>query len=187
MLEQLFSSRTREKLLKLFLFNPDKRYYVREITRLIGERLNSVRRELANLENFDLIGTEDFERRKYYFLNKDFVLLKEMTDLFIKARLLWEKRIADKIIKYDGVKYLSLLGFFVNDQEAKTDMLLIGRINKKDLAAFVREVEKLTNQPLRYTHFTMNEYSYRQSMTDRFLYDLLNRQSIVLLNKLTKR
>ena len=71
MLEQLFSSRTREKLLNLFLFNQDKRFYVREITRVIGERLNSVRRELSNLEKFQLIKSESEERRKYYYLNQD--------------------------------------------------------------------------------------------------------------------
>ena len=55
MLEQLFGSRTRVKLLRLFLLNPEDKYYVREITRLVSEQINSVRRELSNLESLDLI------------------------------------------------------------------------------------------------------------------------------------
>ncbi|MCR4280087.1 MAG: winged helix-turn-helix domain-containing protein [Candidatus Komeilibacteria bacterium] len=187
MLEQLFSSRTREKLLKLFLFNPEKRYYVREITRLVDERLNSVRRELANLDKFNLIKSEDYDRRKYYYLNKKFVLLTELTNLFVKARLLWEQRIMTAAEKYEGLKYLSLLGFFVNDEQAKTDLLLIGRLTQKDLNAFIREIEKITMQPVRYTHFTTLEYNNRQSLTDKFLYDLLERKAIILLDKITKR
>ncbi len=186
MLEQLFSSRTREKLLNLFLFNQDKRFFVREITRIIGERLNSVRRELANLEKFQLVVSEEEDRRKYYSLNMDFILLPEMTSLFIKARLLWENKILESTKKYDGIRYLSLVGFFVDDDEAKTDIVIVGRINKTNLASFIREIEKITNQPLRYTHFTTKEYNYRNSMTDRFLYDLLERKSIVLINKLNK-
>ena len=46
MLEHLFGSRTRVKLLKIFLSNPDKDYFVRELTRKIKERINSARREL---------------------------------------------------------------------------------------------------------------------------------------------
>lgn len=184
MLEQLFSSRTREKLLNLFLFNQDKRFYVREITRVIGERLNSVRRELSNLEKFQLIKSESEERRKYYYLNQEFVLLSEMTNLFVKARLLWENRILEFTKKYDGIRYLSLVGFFVDDEEAKTDIVIVGRISKVELASFIREIEKITNQPLRYTHFTIKEYNYRHSMTDRFLYNLLESKAIVLIDKI---
>ena len=186
MLEQLFSSRTREKLLNLFLFNQEKRFYVREITRLIGERLNSVRHELDNLEKFNMVTSEFEDRRKYYQLNSDFILLPEITSLFIKARLLWESKILESTKKYDGIRYLSLVGFFVDDEEAKTDIVLVGKINKDNLATFIREVENITNQPLRYTHFTTKEYNYRHSMTDRFLYDLLERKAIILIDKLKK-
>lgn len=184
MLEQLFSSRTREKLLNLFLFNPDSRFYVREITRLIGERINSVRRELANLARLGLINSEEFDRRKYYYLNSEFILVTELTNLLIKARMLWEKRITDSTKKYGGIKYISLLGFFVNDQSAKSDILIIGKITKKDLAALIRDVERVTHQALRYTHFTIQEYNYRRSLTDKFLYELLESKSIVLINRL---
>jgi hypothetical protein len=45
MIEQLFGSKTRVKLLKLFFSNPNRSFYVREITRTIDEQINSVRRE----------------------------------------------------------------------------------------------------------------------------------------------
>ena len=52
--EKLFGSKTRAKLLKLFFENPEKSFYVREITRVIEEQINSVRRELLNLENIGM-------------------------------------------------------------------------------------------------------------------------------------
>ena len=65
-IEALFGSKTRVKLLNLFLTNPDKSFYVREITRLIDEQVNSVRRELKNLEEFKVVKstTEDRKRQK---------------------------------------------------------------------------------------------------------------------------
>src|SRR6266496_3682412 len=43
MIDALFGSKTRVKLLHLFLNNPGKSFYVREITRLIDESLSGVR------------------------------------------------------------------------------------------------------------------------------------------------
>ena len=45
-LEKLFGSKTRTKLLSLFFGNPERSFYVREMTRVIEEQINSVRREL---------------------------------------------------------------------------------------------------------------------------------------------
>jgi len=55
MLEKLFGSNARAKILKLFLLNPGKSYYIRQISRDLDLQLNSVRRELENLEDFGLL------------------------------------------------------------------------------------------------------------------------------------
>ena len=55
MFEQLFGSKTRVKLLSLFYNNPERPFYVREITRKIDEQINSVRRELQNLLNIGIV------------------------------------------------------------------------------------------------------------------------------------
>ncbi|MBO7664277.1 hypothetical protein J6S46_00220, partial [Candidatus Saccharibacteria bacterium] len=56
--EKLFGSKTRAKLLRLFFENPGKSFYVREMTRVIEEQINSVRRELLNLESIGIIKNE---------------------------------------------------------------------------------------------------------------------------------
>ena len=55
MLKKLLGSRTRINILKLFIFNPKKDYYVREIERLIKEPFDPVRRELIQLESIGLL------------------------------------------------------------------------------------------------------------------------------------
>ncbi len=63
MLDKLFGSKARVKILKLFLLNPNKKYYIRQLARDLKLQLNSVRRELENLEEFGLLvsatGIED--------------------------------------------------------------------------------------------------------------------------------
>ena len=67
-IEKLFGSKTRAKLLELFFSNVNKSYYVREITRVIDEQINSVRRELINLESIGVIKSETYDNKVYYFL-----------------------------------------------------------------------------------------------------------------------
>jgi hypothetical protein len=55
MLEKLFGSNTRVKILKLFLLHPEERYYIRQLARDLKSQVNSIRRELDNLENFGLL------------------------------------------------------------------------------------------------------------------------------------
>ena len=55
MVQKLFGSNTRVKLLKLFLFNPNEKYFVRELTRVLDEHINSIRRELENLLSMEII------------------------------------------------------------------------------------------------------------------------------------
>jgi len=50
MMEKLFTSRTRVKLLTLFLIESKKEFYVKELQRRIKENVTSVRRELENLK-----------------------------------------------------------------------------------------------------------------------------------------
>lgn len=55
MLGKLFGSNARVKILKLFLFHPEQKYYIRQIARDIKLQVNSVRRELDNLEKFGIL------------------------------------------------------------------------------------------------------------------------------------
>ena len=72
MIDSLFGSRTRVKLLHLFLSNPNKSFYVREITRLIDEQINSVRRELANMLEVGIITSDSADNKLYYSVNQKY-------------------------------------------------------------------------------------------------------------------
>jgi predicted transcriptional regulator len=71
-MEQLFGSKTRVKLLKLFTSSPNRSFYVREITRKIEEQINSVRRELANLLSLGIITSDSngTDNKLYYEVNQ---------------------------------------------------------------------------------------------------------------------
>src|ERR1700722_9196026 len=82
MIEQLFGSKTRVKLLQLFYSNPNRSFYVREITRKIDEQINSVRRELANLLNIGIILSDTTNNRLYYEVNQKYEFYDPLAAIF---------------------------------------------------------------------------------------------------------
>src|SRR6188472_2116739 len=81
-IEQLFGSKTRVKLLQLFCSNPNRSFYVREITRKIDEQINSVRRELANLLSIGIISSDTNNNRLYYEVNQEYEHYKALAAMF---------------------------------------------------------------------------------------------------------
>ena len=82
MIEQLFGSKTRVKLLQLFYTNPNRSFYVREITRKIDEQINSVRRELANLLSVGIIKSDANNNRLYYEVNQSYEFYAPLAMIF---------------------------------------------------------------------------------------------------------
>ncbi len=204
MLQKLFSSNTRVKLLKLFLFNPEKKFFVRELTRVLEEHLNSIRRELSNLEDIGFIRCveedknileklEDAElgkggkiQKKYYQVNKDFSYFEELKALFLKSEIISENEIRENIKNIEGVEYFILTGYFTNT-ESPTDILAVGTFNNDDVLNFVSELEKIVNRELNYTVMSEDEFTHRLNFVDKFLYKILECKKIVVKDTLSEK
>jgi DNA-binding transcriptional ArsR family regulator len=84
-LENLFSSTARVKILSLFLRHPQDQFYQREIERVTGQAIRAVQREVKRLQEIDLLVRSEEGNRVFYSLNPAFGLLDELTALFQKA------------------------------------------------------------------------------------------------------
>ncbi len=176
-MEKLFGSKTRAKLLALFFDGKDKSYYVREITRVISEQINSVRRELSNLESLGLVKNETYEGKVYYSANNKHPFARAISEMF--SRKIEVSR--DKTVRKSGwdeytkpVKnYLEAL--IVTNRapgQEGLDLLIIGDDRTKKLSHWAEVVEKKQGKPLNYMIMTKEDYLYRKSVKDRFISEI---------------
>jgi predicted transcriptional regulator len=184
MLEQLFSSRTRVKLLQIFLINPDNNYFIREIGRKIGEHINSVRRELKNLTNIGLVTSYSEKQKIYYKANKDFFLYPEIKALVFKAQVMMEQNFIKKLKKKGKIRFMALTGFFTGRSDSQTDILIVGSVNRNKFKRLIAQFQKNFDYDIHYTIMSMKEFQYRRDLTDRFLYDILENKKIVVIDKI---
>ncbi len=154
MIDTLFGSKTRVKLLYLFLNNPSRAFYVREITRRVEEQINSVRRELANMLSVGVIKSESdsVDNKLYYEVDQSYVHYQALKQIFanpnkhkkteveVDSTTHWDKRIK----KVNGVKALLLSGSFVSGALSKVDILVVGSPTKAQLKRFKPNLQKKT-------------------------------------------
>lgn len=198
MLEQLFGSKTRVRMLALFLHHPEEVFYVRELTRRINTQINAVRREIQNLERMGLviagIGKEEDTavkrpglKRKYYSANMSFPLIQEIRALFTKAYIMTEWKLPEQILKLGDIRYLAFMGMFAGQKQHPVDMFVVGYLEKDALRDLVQKVEKELGTEIRYTHMPPTEYQYRREMGDRFVQSILDTPKTVIVNTADER
>lgn len=191
MLSSLFGSPARVKILSAFLTKPDEKYYLRQLARDLELQVNSVRREIINLEEIGLIipidGETKAKEKKYYTINKGFLLFPEMKALFIKSQVLSTKEFAENVQKLYTPKLLILAGFFVEDVNSKTDILIVGKINKEKFIKTVRDLEVMIGREVNYTIMEEKEYLYRREVLDIFLNKIMEGQKIIVSDSLTEK
>ncbi|KKS34118.1 MAG: polymerase subunit beta protein [Parcubacteria group bacterium GW2011_GWC2_42_12] len=200
MLEKLFGSKTRVKILKLFLIHPLDKYYIRQLSRDLKLQLNSVRRELENLEGFGILTSDakdinhgetpaekkasaTGQEKKYYRANPNFVLFDEIKALIVKAQILYEKDFVRKLQAIGKIKLLVLTGIFVNNPNSLIDILLVGKINKIKLVKLIKELEIELGKEINFTVFNPQEFKYRRDITDIFLYGILEGRKLIVIDE----
>lgn len=193
MLEQLFGSKTRVKLLQLFLINAEEKYFVRELTRILNSQINAVRRELKNLEELGIIKEIDDKdslgksKRKFYQVDVKFVLYPELKSILQKAQFLIEKKFAKSLQKIGKVYYLALTGMFVGEKNVPIDLLVVGRLNKKKFEKLLKNFSKNFRREINYTLLDKEEFEYRRSVADRFIYNILDAEKIVMIDEILSK
>lgn len=187
MIEQLFGSKTRVKLLHLFYGNPNRSFYVREITRKIDEQINSVRRELSNLLSVGIIVSDNTNNRLYYEVNQKYEFYEPLLAIFGSgARSVAKTSKQDETDEWKALGKVDLVvytGQFTRDERSGIDLLLVGNVNKNALDKFIAELESKEGKELRYTVMSSGDFKYRKQIKDRFISSIMEAKKQVVLDK----
>lgn len=177
MVEQLFGSKTRVKLLQLFYSNPNRSFYVREITRKIGEQINSVRRELSNLLSIGIITSDNTNNKLYYEVNQKYEYYEPLQQIFgggIKTKRPAtissddEEPVHTDLKAVGRVELAVYTGQFTRDNTAGVDLLIVGDVNPNALQKYIEQLESQENKSIRYAVMSLPDFKYRQQIRDRF-------------------
>jgi predicted transcriptional regulator len=185
MLKAFFSSNTRIKLLKTFLLDLKGEFFIRELTRMLNEQINSVRRELNNLKKVGLLKCRSRNRKKYYYINHDFPILPELISIVHKCTDI-KQAVVKNLQKLGVIDFVLFSGQFLEKQKGaqSLDLFVVGDVEGEEVEQVVSlDFKNLKN--LKIAVMKKDDFLYRLKLNDKFIIDMLkDPDNIVAVNKL---
>lgn len=183
MFQDLITSKSRVKLLSLFLTYPSSMFHVRECVRRTGDEINAVRRELMYLEKKGILTKEQRANRIYYSLDKTYSFYYDLLAIGAKTIGLGDSILRNRI-KLGKIKFVMFTGHFVYKTKKKPediDVLVVGTIVLPELAIMIREEEARLGAEVNYTAMTEEEFVFRKKRNDPFIHDILSGSRVTLI------
>lgn len=187
-LESLFNSKTRVKVLKFLFRNYPVTVGVKDLARRIQEKLELVRKEMSDLNKMGLVKSAS---KNLYMLNAEFEFFDELRTLILKSSPAEKDRMVKRITGLGQIKLAVVSGVFLSGSksssaaDSEVDLFIVGNnINKEKLRLFLRALEAEVGKELRFGLMDKAEFEYRYGMFDRFVRVLLDSPHEKLINRL---
>jgi predicted nucleotidyltransferase len=181
-INRLFSSKIRTKLLDAFLSLPKARFYIRELERKINEEAKNISRELKNLESLGLLISEKQGNQKFYSVNEDFFLYSELKGIILKTTGVFGL-LKEALAKLKGIEVALIYGSYAAGKEIESsdvDLMIIGKPDLTELNIEISGLEDKLNREINYMCFDREEFEKRKKTKDTFISEILAEEKMIL-------
>lgn len=182
-MENLFISKVRVKLLKLFLTTTDPLLHVREIVRRTREEINAVRRELLRMEKVGVVSSEWRANRRLYHFRNDYIFYPQLLGFVVKSAGLGGEIIKNRS-RLGKIKYAMLATRFAKNKPSNTDdvdLLVVGQIVLPELQALIADEQARRESEINYSFMDEAEFNFRVKRRDPFILKVVLQPKIMLI------
>lgn len=182
-LDRLFSSKARVRILALFLLHPGARFHAQALAKSIGIRYSAVWKELVKLERAGILVSDNAGRIKYYSLEPRFPILNELRIIFLKTVWLGDA-IRQALSDQPNIYAVFIYGSFASgemDTSSDIDLMVLGEVDLGTMSPLIMRLEKELGRSINYAIFGKNDWHKRLQAGDPFLTNVLTSPRIMLL------
>lgn len=180
MLKTLFSSSIRADVLALLLNNPEQKYYIREIAKILKKNPSGIKRELDKLQEMGIVKSESVANLKYFQADRQSPLFSELKDLISKS--LGLPGALKRLLKANGIKTAFICGPYAAGEETHTVELVVVGSFTSPLLTGLQEIEKNFNKKINCTLINEEDFKIRKKK-DANLKRLLSEKRITLIGR----
>jgi hypothetical protein len=200
-LEKIFGSDAKVRLMRLFMFNPLSLFDLQDITAKTAVNIRVARKEVVNLQKIGLVkgrsfvreekikrGKKTVTRRKKSYgwsLDQKFEYLKPLQDFLVYMNPFRHQELVDKLKKVGNIKLLTISGVFIQEWDSRVDLFIVANnIKKNALESVIRSLETELGKELKYAALETDDFHYRLNMCDKLISDVLDFPHEKVINKL---
>jgi len=180
-IDEMFEKYKDWKLLRIFLKNPDRSFYTKELARQTEVGSGTVNIFLRNLYKDGLLKKEIIGNVHLYRLNDELTLVKQLK--ITNTLLEFEKhKVIDQLINNsETIISIILFGSHANgENDSKSDIdLLIFTKNKKINNTIITQLEEKLGKTISIITFTLPEWN-KLKQKDKIFYESILQNHIVL-------
>ena len=173
-LEHILSSRARAEIFRLLFGLEHRELHGRELARRSGLAIGTVRHELKNLENLDLIIARRDGNRLYYQANASHPLHREIHHLVLKTTGLVE--VLQEALSGSDVDLAFVFGSIARDEEqaeSDVDLMVVGRLGLRDLSSRLAPVSERIGREINPYILSVEEFIQRREKGEHFIVRVL--------------
>ena len=174
MLEKLFTSKARIRILE-YLFFHKKETYLREIAKDLGLSPSAIKREIDNLICLGLIN----KQKNKLSLNESKPFLEDIKKLFLKTDSIGYP--IKEALKKQDIKFILIFGSFAKgnyNSESDIDLLVIGNVKQQEIFRLLRPVEKSIGREINPIVWTPDEL--KKNKDKAFVKDIMKKNKIMI-------
>lgn len=186
-LAKLFGSKSRTKILEKFMIehatgNGKHGFFIRELCRDLDEQINSVRRELMNLEEIGVLRSREQDKKKFYFLDRNCQIFKELLDIFMKAydpvepieKFFKGKKSVELITVSDRIRNL-----LAEPSNQIVDIFIIGDVDRIEFNNFLERT--FFGRKIKYAIMSEADFIDRLEFNDKLVLSILSQKNTLYL------
>lgn len=180
---RITKSKTRRAILQFYFYNPEKKYYLRELERILNFPVQNIRRELLELEKSGIFKREKLGKQVYYFLNKNFPIFSELKKIISKT-IGVEAQLKAALTKISNIKTAFIFGSYAKEKEdslSDIDLMLIGSPDEDKLILKIIKIERQINREINYHVFSPADWKKKIKGKNSFLENILLQPKIFLI------
>ncbi len=182
--ETLFGSKTRARLLRLFILNPERSYSTEEIAEKAILLRGPLLREVRQLAKVKFVIERTKAGKPIFSVNPNFPFFNELQLLFVRPDSSVYDTMFKKLQAVGDVRLLLVSGIFLNYQKSKADMILVvNNPSRAKLKSAMGYIEAEIGKEIRFVLMNSEELQYRLNMMDRFLMEFLENPMREIVNK----
>jgi len=186
-LEKLFNSKIRPRILRIFFSNAGKDFSIKEVIKFSKSPKKTVETELNRLNKIGILKKKTQKRKRYYFLNEDFSFKDELEKIFLKLQPLLLKEVEKKIRQIKGIEFCLISGYFLKTS-SPIDLLMVGKnISQLEINRLVKKLEIDASREIFWSCMSEDEFKLRLQMNDKFIREVLSCPHRKIIDKIRLR
>ena len=179
------SSKTRKAIFELYFSHPEKKYYLRQLEKMLNFPVQNIRRELINLEANGIFKKEKSGNQLFYFINRDSPIYSDIRNIISKTIGI-ENQIKESLSEVNGISKAFIFGSFADgaqDSLSDVDIIITGDINEDALIEKISSLENKFQREINYHIYSEKEFTEKRKEENSFISRILSKPVVFLIGE----